>query len=280
MKFIYTIGESGRPCKNTLNLLKYKFLMGWLALNFTDLGNVYWDNKETLEDKEDKLIVNYLNVSNINADDMYILYDAASDERKQKSKIYKRKIDADICICSESLLKYTIKEITGKSLIKKDISIAYEYNEFGKPYLKSNNLFFNISHSSEWIAVVCDLAEVGIDIERIRPADPRMICRLFSDEEIGYINSGLCTERHRRFTKLWTIKESYVKYIGTGLLTSLKSFRVDVSNKRIIDLCDTDNYDVIKYSKETVPNYYMSVCGKNEQALIKEIKLEDLFMDF
>lgn len=56
--------------------------MGWLALNFTDLGNVYWDNKETLEDK---LIVNYLNVSNINADDMYILYDAASDERKQKS---------------------------------------------------------------------------------------------------------------------------------------------------------------------------------------------------
>lgn len=251
--------------------------MGWLALNFTDLGNVYWDNKETLEDK---LIVNYLNVSNINADDMYILYDAASDERKQKSKIYKRKIDADICICPESLLKYTIKEITGKSLIKKDISIAYEYNEFGKPYLKSNNLFFNISHSSEWIAVVCDLAEVGIDIERIRPAEPRMICRLFSDEEIGYINSGLCSERHRRFTKLWTIKESYVKYIGTGLLTSLKSFRVDVSNKRIIDLCDTDNYDVIKYSKETVPNYYMSVCGKNEQALIKEIKLEDLFMDF
>ena len=277
MKFIHTIGESGRTCKNTLNLLKYKFLMGWLALNFTDLGNVYWDNKETLEDK---LIVNYLNVSNINADDMYILYDAASDERKQKSKIYKRKIDADICICSESLLKYTIKEITGKSLIKKDISIAYEYNEFGKPYLKSNNLFFNISHSSEWIAVVCDLAEVGIDIERIRPAEPRMICRLFSDEEIGYINSGLCSERHRRFTKLWTIKESYVKYIGTGLLTSLKSFRVDVSNKRIMDLCDTDNYDVIKYSKETVPNYYMSVCGKNEQALIKEIKLEDLFMDF
>lgn len=89
MKFIHTIGESGRTCKNTLNLLKYKFLMGWLALNFTDLGNVYWDNKETLEDK---LIVNYLNVSNINADDMYILYDAASDERKQKSKIYKRKL--------------------------------------------------------------------------------------------------------------------------------------------------------------------------------------------
>ena len=252
MKFIHTIGESGRTCKNTLNLLKYKFLMGWLALNFTDLGNVYWDNKETLEDK---LIVNYLNVSNINADDMYILYDAASDERKQKSKIYKRKIDADICICSESLLKYTIKEITGKSLIKKDISIAYEYNEFGKPYLKSNNLFFNISHSSEWIAVVCDLAEVGIDIERIRPAEPRMICRLFSDEEIGYINSGLCSERHRRFTKLWTIKESYVKYIGTGLLTSLKSFRVDVSNKRIIDLCDTDNYDVIKYKQ-----YQITTC--------------------
>ncbi len=71
----------------------------------------------------------------------------------------------------------------------------------------------------------------------------------------------------------WTIKESYVKYIGTGLLTSLKSFRVDVSNKRIIDLCDTDNYDVIKYSKETVPNYYMSVCGKNEQALIKRDKI-------
>lgn len=33
---------------------------------------------------------------------------------------------------------------------------------------------------------------------------------------------GLFAERDRKFTKLWIIKESYVQYIGTELMTLLR----------------------------------------------------------
>ena len=41
MKFIHPIGESERTCKNTLNIQKYRLLVDWIALSFTDSGNCF-----------------------------------------------------------------------------------------------------------------------------------------------------------------------------------------------------------------------------------------------
>lgn len=96
-------------------------------------------------------------------------------------------------------------------------------NEKGKPYFKYiSDLFFSISHTDELTVIALSDSEVGIDAEKIRSADLRVI-RRFLKEEADYI-----TERDsdRRFFEIWTKKEAYLKCKGTGLSGGLDSVNV------------------------------------------------------
>lgn len=110
-------------------------------------------------------------------------------------------------------LKKAFKEHFEYSIKKEDIF----YNEHKKPYLKNNDYFFSISHTQDKIAIAIANSEVGIDIEEVRTYNPGIEKRLFTKEEKDYINKD-----HKRFTEIFTKKESYGKYLGTGLGEYLK----------------------------------------------------------
>ena len=42
-----------------------------------------------------------------------------------------------------------------------------KYNNFNKPYIKDNPIYFNISHSNKYIAIIICDKECGIDIEYV-----------------------------------------------------------------------------------------------------------------
>lgn len=112
-----------------------------------------------------------------------------------------------------SLLKQKLKELYNISINKDNII----YNEKGKPYLKNNNIYFNISHSKDLIAIIIDNKECGIDIEYIdydRKID-KLISKVLSTEEQKEFNNAI--DKYEYFYKIWTIKEAYSKYIGTGI---------------------------------------------------------------
>ncbi len=96
-----------------------------------------------------------------------------------------------------------------------------EYNEFGKPYLRSGELYFNLSHADG--VSVCAVAgcEVGVDIEKIC-WKPRVLRRVCNAAEAAEIRTA------EDFTRMWVLKESFVKCDGRGLEYGLK--RVDTRN--------------------------------------------------
>lgn len=124
------------------------------------------------------------------------------------------------------MMKYYIEKSKGHDLLKKVLKEDYrienyelEYNEYGKPFLKNSNLFFSLSHSNLYSAlVICD-REVGIDIEKIIYVDS-IFKRYFNDEEKKFVNKS--NNRDEAFTKIWTRKEACLKRIGIGLNTNLK----------------------------------------------------------
>jgi phosphopantetheine--protein transferase-like protein len=97
--------------------------------------------------------------------------------------------------------------------------------ERGKPYIAGESgIGVSVSHSGEW--VVCALTEgkVGVDIEHHRQSGENNISkieerfsqiakRFFHPDEAEFVKE----DPHRRFYKIWTAKESYVKYTGTGM---------------------------------------------------------------
>ena len=84
----------------------------------------------------------------------------------------------------------------------------------GKPYLE-NGPHFSISHSRGMVAVAIGERNMGLDIEVIRRFHQLVPQRIMSRKEYEWF----CRRGELKgdFFALWTLKESYYKYLGTGL---------------------------------------------------------------
>lgn len=98
-----------------------------------------------------------------------------------------------------------------------DYEIAY--NSQGKPYFLSfREIFFNISHSSNYVVCAIGDKPVGIDIEGGRKGRQNLARRFFDRAESDWIEEA---ESDERFFRIWTLKEAYGKATGFGVLEVL-----------------------------------------------------------
>lgn len=142
------------------------------------------------------------------------------------------------------------RTLAGLILLRKKIAETYDiteyeftYNENGKPLLPF--CFFSISHSGDY--VVCSVSDtpVGVDTEVIRDIPFRNDYRLFTLEEIVYVNESE-KEHNIRFFEVWTKKEAYIKANGLKLANGSgvnvlncpdAEFFTETKGKNMITLC-------------------------------------------
>ncbi len=108
--------------------------------------------------------------------------------------------------------------------------IVFSVSDRGKPYCKSHpHIYFSLSHSGNFVAFAVSDKEIGIDIEKLRPAKDNLVKRVCSQNEIDAI---YCSENpHIKFTEIWTKKEAYLKALGTGIDRELSS--IDTTDKNL-----------------------------------------------
>ncbi len=120
-------------------------------------------------------------------------------------------------------LAYQLYEELMQQVAGADPEEPWAYTPHGKPYLaKQPHLHFNISHCEAVVACALSDRPVGIDVESVGDTlDEELMRHVCHESECEHI---LAAESPRHaFTALWTRKESYVKYLGTGLDDDLKS---------------------------------------------------------
>lgn len=187
--------------------------------------------------------------------------DFLPENRREKFERLKKKRDKENCVISYLILKKALADLGINNF-------EIEVGENGKPFLKNNeNIFFNISHTDGGVAVVADESPVGIDIQDILPVREGVIERCFSENEREIISKSNSPERE--FTRLWTLKESAVKFNGETV-AELKNYCFENSEKTFK-----------KYGKNFTTferkNLFISVCGEREFSEIKEIRsLEEI----
>lgn len=145
------------------------------------------------------------------------LYEKASLERKQRS---------DRCISFEDKLRC----VAGDALIKMALAsddYRIERNNCGKPYIRDRkDFFFNLSHSGRYVVIAYGASEVGVDVQQHSDANIKaMAKRWFAPDEQAYV----CKDTpgmQQRFFEIWTGKESYLKFLGTGLRTDMRRFSI------------------------------------------------------
>lgn len=149
------------------------------------------------------------------------------------------------------------------------------YGGNGKPYfIQPKGLFFNISHSGEWTVIALSDGEVGCDIQKIGPVDMRVAERYFTPEESEALAEAGDGARDL-FFRIWTVKESYLKALGTGLARPLNSFAVRFTERgaRIVDPTSADKWSVTEPNSPS--GYKIACCSKEEQGA-PELEIIDI----
>lgn len=139
--------------------------------------------------------------------------------------------------------KDRIRFITSRLLLRRFLSLylnypakklIFEINKHGKPYLAfagndCPGIHFNLSHSGEFIALAFSVVSpVGIDIETARENIhmETLVRRFFHPDEYSeFLKLDKTAQKDFMFRR-WTVREAFLKGIGTGFSTSPDSFYV------------------------------------------------------
>lgn len=165
---------------------------------------------------------------------------------------------------SEIFVRYCIQKVTGYKLC--DIKI--EKGENGKPYASNfSKLYFNLSHSQNLVICVISKKQVGVDVEFIKEYTvSEKLKSFFSNLEWKYIQSF--ENKAHPFYELWTLKESYLKYLGVGLKKSLKSFEIVLNNKAHSVIEKGKIMPIFLQSFEFESLYRVSICSHFNKPII------------
>ena len=164
------------------------------------------------------------------------------------SRNISRREDAYALLARAVHLSWGLKELPG---------IAR--GEQGKPFFPAFPQYhFNLSHSGCFALCALDKQPVGVDFEVVRPHHPRLHERICSGEQLAWLEKQ--PDSQTALLRLWTLKESRVKYTGAGLSAPVRSIAVP--------LC-TDARSVLDgliFHTLCCEEWCASVCGHTDPA--------------
>ena len=120
---------------------------------------------------------------------------------------------------------------------------------YGKLALLECEHYFNISHSGDMVAVAVGKRRLGVDIEKIRPANHDKLAKKYF---------GIIPETDEQFYTLWTKAESFVKYKAASVVAELKKIVIDGDNVIYDGELQTVTTKTIRYE-----DYIVSVASKD-----------------
>ena len=150
------------------------------------------------------------NTDLINEDVLDRMISALPKDRREKALRFRFHEGKVLSALSWLLLSYLLE--------KEDIHHGFFEMIMGKnekPLVKDKSFFFNISHTKGAVLAAAGFSPVGADIQRIEKKYEPVGKRVLTPFELSLVKSSKNPEKE--FTRLWTLKESYIKYTGEGI---------------------------------------------------------------
>ncbi|MDG2090635.1 MAG: 4'-phosphopantetheinyl transferase superfamily protein [Gammaproteobacteria bacterium] len=133
-----------------------------------------------------------------------------------------------------------VRTVLGQYLEQPPESLVFARNAYGKPRIasfeKTAPISFNLSHTNDLsVLAVSQNNELGVDAEYLtRKVDIlKLANRYFSKQEYDELAALDVKEFDKRFFKLWTLKEAYIKACGMGMAIPLRDFSFSFNNEEI-----------------------------------------------
>ncbi len=159
-----------------------------------------------------------------------------------------KKLTNDVGACGENIECLHVSDIIKE--IQHPQDFTYTYGQNGKPYFVNLPVYFNLSHSGDYVLCVVADCEVGADIQQMNDIDYwKTAERFFREKEVAIMRQLATAEEQKRFFyNLWARKEAYGKYTGDG-----------VSKALAVDMIDFPEGTMWK-EYENLDGYYIAIC--------------------
>lgn len=151
-------------------------------------------------------------------------------------------------------------------------TISFSRTAKGKPFLPSNRLDFSTSSSGQYALIAVSNFSVGIDIERHRESlcgDRSLGDQFLSHPEIRRLETAPESAKCKLLFDYWTLKEAYLKGIGTGLLVDPRKIAFDIDTKTFLKAAAAKPRPERNWNfrqPELVTNYSMAVATNRKGA--------------
>ena len=104
----------------------------------------------------------------------------------------------------------------------------------GKPRLRRHpGIHFNLSHSGRWVACAVHRGPVGLDVEEVRDRNPLPAERVLAPAELRRFAQLRPPAARAFFYRLWTLKESLLKAMGSGLGLDPRRLALDLDGPAV-----------------------------------------------
>lgn len=134
----------------------------------------------------------------------------------------------------------------------------------GKPFLEKYPLIhFNYSHCKDGILCGISVKEIGVDIERRIAWKESLARRVCHPGELELLRTA--EDRGKMLTAIWTAKESYLKYLGTGIRRELRE--IDLSGA----VAGGEQIDGCRLHLRMEENYGYCVCTPEEEIVVVQM---------
>jgi 4'-phosphopantetheinyl transferase len=184
----------------------------------------------------DEIAVWWMATDKVSPADLCRWLEILDDEERERSTGFHFEVDRREFIAAHALLRSVLS-----SYVKSPAHRwSFTRDAHGKPRIHPRSglaeLPFNLSHTHGLVAAaVATHGTIGIDAERIDPvkADFAIAEEYFAPAEVRILRGMPVAKRTICFFRLWTLKEAYIKAVGTGLDTPLNSFAFEFQPIRI-----------------------------------------------
>ncbi len=131
---------------------------------------------------------------------------------------------------------------------------ALGYIGNGKPVLRDfPQIAFNLSHCAGLAVCLFSETPCGVDAEPVRRCRERTAARVCSPAERAMLAAA--ADPDFLFTRLWTLKESYVKALGIGISYPLRKVSFAFEGEHIVS-----NQPDASFAQLLLPSHTVSVC--------------------
>ncbi len=238
-------------------------------------------------------VLYYADFSGLNAEDLLSTYADKSDSERLSKLTRTLAPEAKVrSLLAGYLLRIGLREWLNKkgqtsTEIQADVTAredvwqpAYRYGENGKPYLADYpDIYFNLSHSKDVVVCVIAGQEIGVDIQRHVKIKENLARRFFTEEESTFLDKlrledgSIGKDYEECFFRLWSIKESYIKFTGRGMKQGLDTFTILHTEGRIVEKEENQTVHFQEIYLDNLEEYSCSVCMKTKEE-IKVVRVD------